>query len=356
MRGWVYIISNRAMPNLLKVGFSMKDPQLRAREFDGTGVPHSYQVEWDILLENPRDVEQLAHRHLANRREAKEWFRCSVIEAIQAVRKAASFNSTHLERGGPKRIDDLPFPFEINDADLAYELSNNEIYDEDDSIDEAHPKSWEKYFDRAIQLDSIDAWCTVAYSLASGTYRKRDRSICAPYKLISESEAQNEANQIFRRIFPRFLERAESGDINAARTIGNLYFLGLGISKDEEQAIYWISKAASKDDGSAALDLAVKYKLGIIGGSVNLEEAFKWYQVSAQRGSFAGAARLACAYRDGSGVTANLDAAKVWAQRAYEMNSAAAATYWNISDLLDTTKRKTLNRSQAEEKRGLDSP
>jgi hypothetical protein len=46
-----------------------------------------------------------------------------------------------------------------------------------------------------------------------------------------------------------------------------------------------ISKAATKDDGSAALDLAVKYKLGKIGGLVNLEEASSGI-VSAHRGSF----------------------------------------------------------------------
>jgi TPR repeat protein len=348
MRGWVYIISNQAMPDLLKVGFSMKDPHLRAREFDGTGVPHSYQVEWDILLDNPRDVEQLAHRHLANFKEAKEWFRCSVVEAIQAVKRAASGNFHYSERGGPKKIDELPFPFEINDPDLAYELSDkvlDGVFDDEDVIDKEHPKSWQKYFDRAIQLNSIDAWLGVAYSLASGTYKKRDSSIFVSYKPdISESEAQNEADQIFERIFPIFLERAQSGDINAANTVGKLYFLGLGISKDEKKAIYWISKSATKDDGSAALDLAVHYKLGKIGGSVNLEEAFKWYQVSAHRGSFAGAAGLACAYRDGRGVSANIDAAKLWAQRAYEMNSAAAGKYWNIADLLDTAKHKILDR------------
>ncbi len=345
MRGWVYIISNQAMPNLLKVGFSMKDPQLRAREFDGTGVPHSYHVEWDILLDNPRDVEQLAHRHLANFREAKEWFRCSVIEAIIAIKKAASNNFQYLERGGPKKIDDLPFPFEINDPDLAYKCSDDGVFDDLEIIEEAHPKSWKKYFNRALELNSIDAWLSIAYSLASGRHRKKDSSTYISYKPeISESETKKEADQIFERIFPKFLERAESGDINAARTIGDLYFLGLGISKDEKRAVYWISKAASKGDGSAALDLAVKYQLGKIDGSVNLEEAFKWYQVAAHRGSFSGAAGLARAYRDGSGVTANIDAAKEWAQRAYEMNPAAAGKYWNISDLLDTTKNKTLDR------------
>lgn len=58
LRGWVYVITNKAMVDLVKVGFSTKDPVLRAREFDATGVPHRYEVVFDALVSNPRDVEQ----------------------------------------------------------------------------------------------------------------------------------------------------------------------------------------------------------------------------------------------------------------------------------------------------------
>jgi hypothetical protein len=79
--------------------------------------------------------------------------------------------------------------------------------DDEDVIDKEHPKSWQKYFDRAIQLNSVDAWLNVAYSLASGQYRIRDSSIFVSYKPdMSELEAQKEADQIFERIFPNFLE------------------------------------------------------------------------------------------------------------------------------------------------------
>jgi hypothetical protein len=44
MKGYVYVISNAAMPNYIKVGFSTKDPASRAQEL-GTGSPFSYQVE-----------------------------------------------------------------------------------------------------------------------------------------------------------------------------------------------------------------------------------------------------------------------------------------------------------------------
>lgn len=87
IRGWVYVISNAAMPDLLKIGFSLKDPVLRARELAHTGSPLPYKVEYEVLLENPREVEQRTHQHLAIQREGKEWFRCTLSQAITAIKE-----------------------------------------------------------------------------------------------------------------------------------------------------------------------------------------------------------------------------------------------------------------------------
>jgi hypothetical protein len=89
IRGWVYVISNAAMPDLLKIGFSLKDPTLRARELANTGSPFPYKVQYEALLENPRDVEQRTHQHLADRREGREWFRCTFDQAVSAIRAVA---------------------------------------------------------------------------------------------------------------------------------------------------------------------------------------------------------------------------------------------------------------------------
>ena len=86
IRGWVYIIENEAMPNILKIGYSTKDPTLRAKELAGTGSPHEFRVLFDVLVEEPRIVEQAAHAMLASKREGKEWFRCSHSEAIATIR------------------------------------------------------------------------------------------------------------------------------------------------------------------------------------------------------------------------------------------------------------------------------
>jgi hypothetical protein len=86
MRGWVYVITNNAMPGLVKVGFSRKDPNLRAKELNHTGAPHPYIVAYDAMVYEPRDIEQKVHSDLSRVREGKEWFRCSLRDAIASIR------------------------------------------------------------------------------------------------------------------------------------------------------------------------------------------------------------------------------------------------------------------------------
>jgi len=80
-------MTNQAMPGLVKVGYSLKDPNLRAQEMNHTGTPHPYVVEYEELVEQPRDKEQLVHRNLNEFREGKEWFRCSVKYARSVIRQ-----------------------------------------------------------------------------------------------------------------------------------------------------------------------------------------------------------------------------------------------------------------------------
>jgi hypothetical protein len=87
LRGYVYVLSNQAMPGLVKIGFSLKDPALRARELSGTGIPYPHILEYDVHVVDPRTVEQRTHQALASKRAAenREWFRCSVHEARAVI-------------------------------------------------------------------------------------------------------------------------------------------------------------------------------------------------------------------------------------------------------------------------------
>lgn len=87
MRGWVYVISNKAMPHIVKVGFTTNDPEHRAKELGNTGCPHPYVVEYEVFIKQPRIIEKAVHHRLKNQREGREWFHCSITEAITVIKE-----------------------------------------------------------------------------------------------------------------------------------------------------------------------------------------------------------------------------------------------------------------------------
>lgn len=97
VRGWVYVITNKAMPSLVKVGYTLKDPVLRGNELDNTGAPHPYDVQYEVFVYQPLVIEQRAHKELKDFREGKEWFRCSVGHAVKAIRKVIGDSEILLE-------------------------------------------------------------------------------------------------------------------------------------------------------------------------------------------------------------------------------------------------------------------
>jgi hypothetical protein len=98
VRGWVYVFTTESMLGLLKVGYSLKDPILRARELENAGLPHPYVVEYEVFVCEPLEIEQCTHKELKDFREAKEWFRCSIGEAISAIRKVIGSGEILLEK------------------------------------------------------------------------------------------------------------------------------------------------------------------------------------------------------------------------------------------------------------------
>ncbi len=89
IRGWVYVLTNKAMPGIVKVGFSLKDPELRAAELGNTSVPHPFVVEYEMLVHGPENVERLVHSKLRGKHDGKEFFRCALSETIAMIRLVA---------------------------------------------------------------------------------------------------------------------------------------------------------------------------------------------------------------------------------------------------------------------------
>ncbi|CNG13537.1 T5orf172 domain [Mycobacterium tuberculosis] len=88
--GFVYVLSNEAMPGIVKVGMTTKLAEDRAKKLQETGVPLPFEVEFRSATSYPRAVESSAHVALAPFRVApnREFFKCPPSVAIKAVKDA----------------------------------------------------------------------------------------------------------------------------------------------------------------------------------------------------------------------------------------------------------------------------
>lgn len=88
MAGWVYILSNAAMPGLLKIGYTDRNPFSRAREISqATGVPFNFTVEYQIYVSHPYELEQKLHKLLHDYRvnNNREFFKCDYEKVILTI-------------------------------------------------------------------------------------------------------------------------------------------------------------------------------------------------------------------------------------------------------------------------------
>jgi hypothetical protein len=88
--GFVYVLSNPAMPDCVKVGKTGRTGEIRADELYTTGVPLPFEVEFRAITSKPDEVEKAAHRILDSQRPnpKREFFTVPVTEAVAAVRDA----------------------------------------------------------------------------------------------------------------------------------------------------------------------------------------------------------------------------------------------------------------------------
>lgn len=99
--GYVYCLSNPAMPGLVKIGFTNRSAVLRAEELSfgtrdssATGVPMPFEVvkDWQVPPDRSKEIEQLLHRSFHDHRvpphgkwKAKEFFYMEPAQAVAAI-------------------------------------------------------------------------------------------------------------------------------------------------------------------------------------------------------------------------------------------------------------------------------
>lgn len=85
--GYVYVLSNPSMPNLLKIGYTERDVYERVSELNTTGVPVAFEVEAIFDSSNPYEDEKEIHNLLSEYRMSnnREFFSVNLENAIASI-------------------------------------------------------------------------------------------------------------------------------------------------------------------------------------------------------------------------------------------------------------------------------
>ncbi|MCH2587246.1 MAG: tetratricopeptide repeat-containing serine protease family protein [Planctomycetales bacterium] len=112
-------------------------------------------------------------------------------------------------------------------------------------------------------------------------------------------------------------EKAEKGDARAQFTLGQTCAIGIGIPKNDTEAVKWYRKAADQGVSQAQFHLGESYRFGD-GVPKDDGEAVKWYRKAADQGLSSAQFHLAESYRFGEGVEKDESESVRWCRKAAE--------------------------------------
>jgi len=115
--------------------------------------------------------------------------------------------------------------------------------------------------------------------------------------------------------------KAEAGDAEAQKTLGECYSNGQGVKPSYAQAAQWYRKAADQGNAGAQAALGELCEAGQ-GVPRNEAEAAKWYRQAAEQGYAPGQFSLAVLYLMGTGVRQDIAEALKWYRQAAEQGHA----------------------------------
>jgi TPR repeat protein len=104
--------------------------------------------------------------------------------------------------------------------------------------------------------------------------------------------------------YKEFLAASEKGHADSQFNLGLMYEQGIGVGKDEQQAVVWYGKSAAQGNAAAQFNLGVLFENGR-GTKVDFAKANQWYRKASVQGDALAIGNLGMLYVRGDGVTEN---------------------------------------------------
>jgi TPR repeat protein len=104
--------------------------------------------------------------------------------------------------------------------------------------------------------------------------------------------------------YKEFRASADEGHADSQFNVALMFEKGIGVEKDEKQAVEWYRKAALQGNGAAQFNLGVLYENGR-GTKVDFAKANEWYRKASMQGDPLAIGNLGMLYVRGDGVNEN---------------------------------------------------
>lgn len=148
--------------------------------------------------------------------------------------------------------------------------------------------------------------------------------VCLPVQAqtFEQSVAALKQND-FSTALAGFRKLAEQGNASAQFYLGEMYRLGRGVPKDEQQAAEWWRKAGEQGDTYAQTKLGMAYILGR-GVPKDEQQGIAWFRKAAEQGHAEALYIIGTLYFSGTGVPKDRQQANAWIRKAAEHGHAEA--------------------------------
>ena len=138
---------------------------------------------------------------------------------------------------------------------------------------------------------------TMAFTADSLAQAKEDPKAVAHFEA---GVAAYQANDL-PLAFKKFHEAAAAGHADSQFNLALMYEQGIGVGKDEKEAVVWYGKSAAQGNAAAQFNLGVMYENGR-GTEVDYAKANQWYRRASIQGDALAIGNLGMLYLRGDGV------------------------------------------------------
>jgi len=217
--GYVYVLMNPSMENLVKIGKTKREPQERAKELSSTtGVPTPFVVVYDCYFKSCSEAEIFVHTYLENKgfrvSSNREFFEIPIKDAIDSVMKAK-------EHFGE---------FE--------KVNQNQDFDEEGIFSSDSEDDFLDSLDYEEEIEKKEPWEEV-FDIAEMHYYGHNDEI------VDYEEAM---------IY--YLKAIKLGSVLSYTKIGKMYNLGEGVRENKSKAFQYFKEGAKKGDIKCYAEMA----------------------------------------------------------------------------------------------------